>query len=177
MDDLDPAGFGERLFPGHGEELAAAWKAMSIDVDDAAVPRNASTAVSSLAQQKDIALGDLEGLLFGSPHRYLNDLVLQLRLWADIVDLKACANDPDEAKSAFREVVSSLHAWNDRHGFRDRYHDVYYYSHAHPIYREALTTIGTPEAVAAVEKLDMFQGGSHGRLAVLMEAMDAAVSD
>jgi hypothetical protein len=77
LDDLDPAALGERLIPGHGEELARAWRAMSIETDDPAVPRSGADPIRGLLDALEIPTGDLDGLFFGSPRRYLEDLVLQ----------------------------------------------------------------------------------------------------
>lgn len=172
MEDLDPAVFGERLLPGHGDDLADAWRAMSIYVDDPDQSRHSAAAMRMLANETELETGDLEGLLFGDPRRYLEDLALQLELWSSILDLKHATGD--SVRLGLRRTVNSLQAWNDRHGFRDRYHDVYYYSHVHPVYRQALEALGTPEAIKAAELTDMFRGPQHGRTLELLDAMRAA---
>jgi len=175
LDDLDPAVFGERLIPGHGEGLAQAWRAMSIETDDPAVPRSAIEPIQGLLHAPNIATGDLEGLFFGSPRRYLEDLALQLGLWSEILTLKHAGKSPERLRRALRSVVDALVAWNARHGFRDRYDDVYYYGHAHPIFRDAFAALGTPEAEAVLDRLDMLSGRSHGQTTALLDAMRRAV--
>lgn len=168
MENLDVAAFGERLTPGYGRQLAHAWQALSLENND---PNECRKAALNLPPGKT-PTGDLEGLLFGDVKRYLTDLGLQLELWAYILELE---RTPAKLE-ALSKAVHALHAWQDRHGFRDRYHDTYYYSRAHPAFAQAFRQLGTPEAEATICQLDMLTGPQHGRTLSLIKAMDSALT-
>jgi len=177
LDKLDPIGFGERLIVGHGETLARAWHAMRMEIETMSPeePLEAARALQALLTESEIPTGDLEGLFFGSPRRYIEDLKLQLELWASILHLKEVKKPSDELRPALKRTVEALRAWQSRHQFPDRYHDVYYYSHVHPVYEEAFKALGTPAGDRAVRAMDMFAGNRHGVMIRMMDAFEKAI--
>jgi hypothetical protein len=180
LETLNPVSFAERLIPGYGEILARAWYAMRMEVETMKPDEPLSVARELdeiLTKHEKIPTGDLEGLFFGSARRYLEDLKLQLELWANILNLKKVKKPSEELCPVLRRAVQALRSWQNRHKFPDRYHDPYYYSNVHPIYEEAFRALGTPEGEKAVQALDVFTGNRHGVMIRMMEAFENAVHE
>ena len=111
--NADLEGFAERLLPGRGPAIAAAFRAMGQSTVE-----EIQSAGRALDAVKPGQPGDLGGLLFGSPERFLNDLRVQLRLRAAEQRLDE-AKGQDALRKALREICRPLVAWCECHGFTD----------------------------------------------------------
>jgi len=157
--DADLDGFAERLLPGCGRPIAAAFRAMG----DAPVEA-IEAAAAAIEGLRPGEAGDLKGLLFGSAERFLGDLRAQLRLRRAEKRLEL-ARGADEIRQALRGMAEPLDGWVARHGFND-------YGWQTPVAR-----IGTAcEAIGAVDIVVLFRLGRteqhrHGFMARLLEAM------
>jgi len=63
--------------------------------------------------------GPLKGLLFGSPGRFITDLVMQLRMKAALCEFCAAARSGANLKESFKTFVSAIDAWQRRHGYEN----------------------------------------------------------
>lgn len=175
VETLAPAGFGERLLPGHGTALAEAWQAASLATVDPGRPRAAAAALARILEQDPIPTGDLEGLLFGSARRYVDDLKLQMDLWAEVLELRRIDPAAPGLRARLAALVAALRAWTDRHRFADRYGDYIFYEQVHPLYARGFAALGTPEGQAVVDHLEAFRKQRHGTTSRLIARMSDAV--
>ncbi len=138
IQESDYIAFADDLIPGQGATIVAGWQALA--GDDSAAMRAHAEAFDAVP---DSALhpGRLEGLLFGSPRRFLTDLAMQLRMQAAYVELREAAGTPSRALvRAFAETAS---AWQARHGYEN--------SWWWPELDETLRRIGAPAVDAALD--------------------------
>ena len=155
----DLEGFAERLLPGGGGSIAAAFRAMGDSTED-----EINSAARALERLKPGEPGDLGGLLFGSPERFLNDLRVQLKLRAAEQRLEA-ATSPDALRTALREIREPLAAWCRCHGFGD-------YGWLTPV-----SKIGSASETLAIKDVaELFRHGPaedhrHGFMQRLLEAL------
>ena len=126
--DIDLRSFAERLLPGLGETIAAAWEL--VESTDAAPQRAAAKdvqdAVWSIGE-----VGDLGGLLFGSPERFMTDLAMNLEVRAATNDLVhaehvAEADSAGHVTAALRDMLDVLVPYQQRVGFTDACHGPLY---------------------------------------------------
>lgn len=112
---------GDRLIPGCGETIAAGWGAL--DSGDPDRQRAAAAAVrTALARSEGVTVGDLGGLLFGSPVRFLEDLACNLELRACLGRFgRAVEAGGGALGPAVREMLPALRACCERTGFVDAY--------------------------------------------------------
>ena len=118
VEDADLLEFAGGLIPDHAELILSSWKAM-----ETGEPKMRAELSASLEeiQGNDLRAGELGGLLLGSSRRFLNDLVLQLRLKAACGDLCAAVNSGGDHKDALRRFVHSADLWQAKHGYRNRW--------------------------------------------------------
>ncbi|MFM7321337.1 MAG: hypothetical protein ACKO5K_07425 [Armatimonadota bacterium] len=114
IDDDAFLGFAEDLLPGLGDVVLAGWKAMGCD--DPERQRAAADAVAAVPGDA-VVPGVLAGLLFGDGHRFLGDLVLQLRQEAAYNDLRRCEGTPSPA--LVRAFAEAAGAWQAAHGYEN----------------------------------------------------------
>src|SRR6185369_9999794 len=76
-EEADYVEFAEALIPGQGGRIVEGWKALQ--GADTAAMRAVADALDAVLESS-LHTGRLHGLLFGSPRRFLSDLVLQLRM-------------------------------------------------------------------------------------------------
>ncbi len=111
--------FANRLLPGHGEVIVSAWEAM--DGIDAQRIRDALKSVEPL-MNTELKTGDLHGLLFGDPKRFINDLVLMLRTRAALEEFHAAAMEKPDSKDTGEKMssfVEAISAWQTQHGYKN----------------------------------------------------------
>ena len=111
--------FANRLLPGHGDKIVAAWEAM--DGIDAEKIYAALASVEPLLNAESQA-GELRGLLFGDPKRFINDLVLMLRTRATLEEFHAAAMEKPDSKETGEKMakfVEAISAWQSQHGYKN----------------------------------------------------------
>jgi hypothetical protein len=77
----------------------------------------AASALEHLAATR-VRGGPLKGLLFGSPKRFLRDLVSMLRLRAAGEEFAEASEAGRAVKEPFRRYVEAFEAWQRTHGFQ-----------------------------------------------------------
>jgi|GEM_PF-326937 len=121
--DADYVQFAEDLIPGYGANIVTAWKALS--GTDAEEMRSSEAALTALASGT-LTPGPLKGLLFGDPQRFLNDLVLQLRLRATLEDFhkEAFAETIEKGRMAsrFARFIEAAEAWQRQHNYKNNWY-------------------------------------------------------
>jgi len=111
--------FGNQLIEGAGEVIVTGWEALQgADVQEM------RTAASQLDKLKKNGLlpGRLKGLLFGDPRRFVEDLISQLHMVANLFACKAVL-DHDKGRiskkgvEAFDAFIAAVDDWHGRHGY------------------------------------------------------------
>ena len=115
-DEIDLPGFAERLLPGLGETIAAAWQA--VESPDPQLQRAAAKDIQDAVWDID-GVGDLGGLLFGIPERFLTDLAMNLEVRAALTDLRHISDSGGEVHVALRAALDVLIPYQQRLGFVD----------------------------------------------------------
>lgn len=111
--------FANRLIPGHGDVIVSAWEAMNLVEADRI---HAALAGIEPLLKIDLPKGDLEGLLFGDPQRFVNDLVLMLTARATFEEFHSVAMNTAGTKETGRRMlafVNALEAWQDQHDYKN----------------------------------------------------------
>ena len=111
--------FANELIEGRGQVIVEGWEAVS-GTDSAGMRR----AVSDLrnADAGKLVTGPLRGLLFGDPHRFLNDLIMQLDAKAAYEDFLAASNRNQNVKPALAAFVDAASIWQQQNGFQGDWH-------------------------------------------------------
>ncbi len=112
----DFVSFADDLIPGLGPAIVQAWQALA--GKDAKTMRRAAVELEALPD-KSLAPGRLGGLLFGSPRRFIIDLVMQLRLKAAFETLRAEAGAGQPTQEALREFGRAFKTWQGQHGYEN----------------------------------------------------------
>jgi hypothetical protein len=118
--EVDYTQFADDLIPGQGTRIVRAWKALA--GHDAGAMRAIADQLDGLAETR-LAPGRLKGLLFGSPGRFVTDLVMQLRLRAALEDFAAATESGQGVKAALRDFLAAAETWQHRHGFENNWYD------------------------------------------------------
>ncbi len=121
LDDIDLRSFAERLLPGLGPAVADAWAL--IESDDPPAQRAAAKEIQDAVWSVG-GVGDLGGLLFGSPERFMTDLSMNLQVRAAINDLRhaehvAEADSVGHVAGALQDVLEVVRPYQQRLGFAD----------------------------------------------------------
>jgi hypothetical protein len=119
--DADYLQFANELVVGQGDLILAAWKA--VGSNDPARQRGLADRLEKAADGP-LSPGPLKGLLFGSPRRFMRDLMFQLRYQAAMVDVAAAAEAAGaEAGADTREplarYLAALEGWYGQHGYKN----------------------------------------------------------
>ncbi len=138
LTDADYVQFAEDLIPGQGANVVEAWKVLQ--GSDANLMRAIADRLASLPDDK-IKPGKLKGLLFNNPRRFLNDLVMMLRMRAARQEFIAAAKKNENLKEPLRRFVEAAETWQRQHGYQNYWHD--------PQLHESLRTLNSP-AINAV---------------------------
>jgi hypothetical protein len=86
--------------------------------------------------------GRLKGLLFGSPRRFLVDLVMQLRVRAGFETFRAAAAANRDPREPLRQFVAAVEVWQRQHG----YENAWWW----PGLNESLRKLNSPEVNAVL---------------------------
>jgi hypothetical protein len=136
--EADYIAFAEELIPGLGAQIVAGWSAL-VGADVSAMHQSADTL--DAIPESAIQPGRLQGLLFGSPRRFLSDLSQMLRMRAAYVALRDAEGTPTkEQVRAFAETAS---AWQQQHGYEN--------SWWWPDLDATLRKIGSPDVNAVLD--------------------------
>ncbi len=117
-DETTLAAFAARLLPSLAAPIAAAWNA--VEAREPALQWRAAAALRKAAAG-DLATGDLAGLLFGDPRRFLVDLAMNLEVRAALTELGTAIEKGAAVKAKMREVLGRLLPYQRRIGFVDAY--------------------------------------------------------
>ena len=118
----DYVAFAERLLPGHGETVVAGWEA--INQVDAAAIETARQKVAAL-QGLDLKTGDLQGLLFGDPQRFVSDLAQMLQARATLEAFRTAVLDGADKKTVGEKLaayVAAASAWQATHDYKNNWY-------------------------------------------------------
>jgi hypothetical protein len=115
---FDLAAFAERLLPGLGETVASGWSVLETSEPEA--QRRAAVGVRQAVARVG-GTGDLGGLLFGDPERFLIDLAMNLELRAALGDFGRTRETDADPVPALRAVLEVLVPYQRRTGFADAY--------------------------------------------------------
>ena len=116
LTDADYVRFAEDLIVGHGPLIVEGWQALA--GKDAARMLSLADRLESLSRT-DLTTGPLKGLLFGSPRRFLTDLVMQLRLRAAYVSFLAATQGNAAPNEPFIRFVEAADTWQKQHGYEN----------------------------------------------------------
>ncbi len=118
VDPADLAEFAGRLLPGLGEIITAGWNAV-----ESRDPHLQARTAEALKKEvgKPHAAGDLSGLLFGDPDRFLVDLAMNLELRAAMAGFEAAARADRNMRQSLQTMLGILAAYQRRVGFEDAY--------------------------------------------------------
>jgi hypothetical protein len=115
---FDLGAFAERLLPGLGETIASGWSAL--EHGDPETQRQIATEIRKTADRVH-GTGDLKGLLFGDPQRFLIDQAMNLELRAVLGGLKQAIEGDKNPFPVIRAVLEVLRPYQDRLGYVDAY--------------------------------------------------------
>ncbi len=118
----DYIAFANDLLPGKGSMIVEGWDALQ--GEDAARMYAAAEALAALTTA-DLAPGPLKGLLFGSPTRFVDDLVVQLKTRATLAEFCAAVNaeprDSATVKRTLAAFVEAVETWQKKHGYSNHW--------------------------------------------------------
>ncbi len=120
LTEADYLEFAEKLIPGQGPTILAAWKLLS--GSDADAQRSMAEKLEKVPRHQRKA-GPLSGLLFNDPRRFLNDLAMMLRMSAARNDFILAADKKQDLKKPLRQLISSVEVWQKQHGYENYWHD------------------------------------------------------
>jgi hypothetical protein len=132
--ESDYVAFADRLIRGRGQLIVSSWKALA-STDTAAMRERAEQLRK--AEREKLELGDLQGLLFGSGQRFLNDLALQLELRAAYQTFVEASTSKGSMKPDFATFVAATEVWENQHGYQNHW--------AWPGMYEALRRLRSPD--------------------------------
>jgi len=110
--------FANRLLAGRGESVVHAWEALA--GKGAAAMRKQADSLSRIVNEP-LPTGDLKGFLFGSPQRFVQDLILQLRLRASAEDFFAAVEQKRSVRQTFGTFLDAAEGWQKQHGYENRW--------------------------------------------------------
>ena len=106
--------FANDLIVGQGQLLVAAWKALASE--DSKLMHSTANTLGGL-DSRELTPGPLRGLMFGSPTRFVSDLVHELQMKAAYLDFVAASKDK-VSKEGFRRFLTATKAWQGINGFQ-----------------------------------------------------------
>jgi len=121
--EADYVQFANDLIPGQGETIVAAWK--SLAGTDAVSMKDAETQLKVIAGQQPTSAGPLKGLLLGDPQRFINDLLMQLRLRAALEEFRGAVfaepRDASRLASSFSAFITAAETWQKQHNYKNNW--------------------------------------------------------
>ncbi len=136
LTEQDYVKFAEDLLPGQGRRIVAAWRALS--GSDRGAMRAEARGLEEVIASRRMTPGPLAGLLFGSPERFLTDLVLELKLRTAWLDFAEAMRQPE-----LHRFVLAAAEWQRRHGYQNNW--------SWPGLEETLRKLGSPEVNAVLD--------------------------
>ncbi len=133
--------FANQLIEGKGQAIVAGWKVLS--GTDSVAMRSAATQLQTIAGE-DLNPGPLKGLLFGDPHRFVIDLVMELQLKAAFEDFVTATQQNSEVKQTLKTFVDAADAYQKRTGYQCLW--------GWPNLQEALMTLKSPKIDAILDE-------------------------
>jgi hypothetical protein len=113
--ESDYVAFAERLVQHRGKMIVASWEAL--EGTGTAAMRQSAHELRSAARER-LEPGDLQGLLFGSAPRFLNDLAFELDVRAAYLKFLKTTARGGETTSTFSPFVRAAIAWQAQHGYQ-----------------------------------------------------------
>lgn len=114
----DYIAFANDLLPGNGEKIVEGWEAMQ---GEDVARMNAAIKKLIPLQKTKLKTGPLKGLLFGDGSRFIDDLILQLRLTSTMYAFRAEVNkepnNKSKVKNTFAAFTAAADAWQTKHGY------------------------------------------------------------
>lgn len=106
--------FADELLVGQGQLIVRAWQALA--GNDTKLMLAMADKLGALRNQ-DLVPGRLQGLLLGSPQRFISDLRYELRMQAAYLDLVEASKEKVD-KEKFRAFLTATVAWQGIHGYQ-----------------------------------------------------------
>lgn len=110
--------FADELIPGDGSLIVRAWE--SLTGKDAASMRQIASELEHIPAGA-LRGGPLKGLLFGDPHRFMQDLVMQLRLRAAAEDFYAASEANRNVKESLGRFIEAAEVWQRQSGYENNW--------------------------------------------------------
>ncbi len=132
--------FAERLIPGHGEAIAHAWQALSSE--DTLTMKRAADKLAAI-DHDGLTGGDLKGLIFRDPARYVTDLGMQLRVAAAYADLLDAEKNKRDLLDPLTGFLAAVRPWQERTGYQNQW--------KWPDLKRILASLDTPEINAVLD--------------------------
>jgi hypothetical protein len=107
--DKDYVQFADELVRGQGEQVVAAWRALS-GLESEPMKKQAAELATVLKAK--LEPGPLRGLLFGDGRRFVKDLYLMLRLKSAAMDCITATNQNRPLRQPLAEFISWLDRWH-----------------------------------------------------------------
>lgn len=118
----DYISFANELIPGQGKLIVESWEALQ---GEDVVKMNACIKKLTALKAASLKSGRLEGLLFRNPARFVNDLVLQLRVVSAMHALKTAMNGtPQQAvvRKKLADFINATETWQGTHGYSNHWY-------------------------------------------------------
>ncbi|PYV39530.1 MAG: hypothetical protein DMG09_08940 [Acidobacteria bacterium] len=133
LTDADYTEFANGLITGYGAEIVQAWKVLA--GKDSAAMRKVAAGLEGLAKGQ-LKTGQYRGLLFGSPSRFLSDLVMMLRMKAGYEEFLVAVETGRNVRQSLNQFVSFSEVWQKQHGYENHW--------GFPKMHEALRKLNSP---------------------------------
>ncbi len=140
LDEGDFAVFAEKLVPGHGTLIAQAWRALA-----SKDPADQDAMASKLAAIETTHLkgGDLQGLIFRDPSRFVTDLRMQLTVAAAYARLLQADRQKAPLLKPLADFLAAVRPWQERTGYQNQW--------KWPDLKRILADLNQPETNAVLE--------------------------
>ena len=118
LTEADYEAFADRLIVGQGRMIVGAWKTLA--GDESGAMRAEASKIEGLVS-KPLRAGDLQGLFFGSPSRFLTDLAMMLRTKAGYADFVRAVERNDKVAAALEDFLTATERWQKTHGYENQW--------------------------------------------------------
>jgi hypothetical protein len=153
VSEADYVQFANDLITGQGQLLVGAWKALA--GADSTLMRTQADRLAALRPQ-NLTPGPLKGLLFGSPQRFITDLIYELRTKAAYRDLVA-ASKAKVDKKEFQAFLAATKAWQGVHGYQ-----TVWIASLWPGLEDVLRKLNSPAISRLLDEMDWMKVNSVG---------------
>ncbi len=133
LNDADYVKFANQLIVGQGPAIVRSWKALA--GDDLGEMRTQARELENLSS-RELSTGQLRGLLFGDPHRFVDDLVLQLNMQVTYREFLAATASHQHVRGSLGAFAATAEAWQRKTGYEN--------SWSFPGMNEALRSLNSP---------------------------------